>query len=596
MGIEISIGSRIEAFKAIDKMHSFVHNDNSRSIPYENLLDDILSSIVLKSAKDEDIARMVFYKHFKIQDQSVLDKIMSALNAKDKLKETKKQEKESDRYKEIEDEVHNDFLDSIKSNQSEDDSEDSENEEENDAEGAGEDEGEDYDGEEADEGYTGENSASKGQFDECPEEDFEGREELGDGSDEDEELESEPKSEFDTEVDNFVDDLMDDILDSDNSFDMQDESYQSKEDALARLNKMNNNQLASIMGESITPKQAKLFKDLMKSQQEAENALSQLSNDYNQDVNMDVTSQEMNKQISEVEQSSRNLDTHDQRTIKRLMDTIKNYIRENENFERAMLGDTFDNIENRTDNESDQILHRDLRYIDPIKLEEIVKKLAKKICDIKEQEQIFNDSGDTLDIYETLSDSLSANIRSSLTNLVYESIQEDSPNLLIVCDLSGSMRSYVDLFLNIVYHISKILDAVQITGFSDRSVILHDIIFSKDNMKDKEWKQIFAQVEKLIPSGMTRFNGHIKDILYWYEHNSKITINQDTTIIFLSDMQSTDGSGDILSNSIVTLKNMCKQMFIFSPVRVNYNYADVPCYIINNLYDLEQAINMLITK
>ncbi len=136
-------------------------------------------------------------------------------------------------------------------------------------------------------------------------------------------------------------------------------------------------------------------------------------------------------------------------------------------------------------------------------------------------------------------------------------------NLVLLCDVSGSMENYSKFLISIIYSLQSVYNRIETFVFSTALTRLTAII------KRKNLKQVLQEISDSVPdwSGGTRIGECFQDLLE--SHSDKITRN--TVVLILSDGWDV-GNVDLLEQSMKTIQNKAKRVIWLNPLLGSSEY------------------------
>lgn len=136
-------------------------------------------------------------------------------------------------------------------------------------------------------------------------------------------------------------------------------------------------------------------------------------------------------------------------------------------------------------------------------------------------------------------------------------------NLVLLCDVSGSMENYSKFLISIIFSLQSVYNRIETFVFSTALTRLTAII------KRKTLKQVLQEISNSVPdwSGGTRIGECFQDLLE--SHSDKITGN--TVVLILSDGWDV-GDVDLLEQSMKTIYNKAKRVIWLNPLLGSSKY------------------------
>jgi uncharacterized protein with von Willebrand factor type A (vWA) domain len=210
----------------------------------------------------------------------------------------------------------------------------------------------------------------------------------------------------------------------------------------------------------------------------------------------------------------------------------------------------------------DVLYTRDLKKIDQrdallIKelIVKMVKKLAFKKSSIKRTKKI-----NKIDIPRTIH----ANVANDgiLFNLHWMRNKIDKTKIIIICDVSNSVRIYSSFLLLIVYLLQKIVSNLDAYAFSDRLININNFLISASS--EESMNNIMNSIAK---------NGTIY-VQMFADFESKLpSLTRNTTILILGDAR--NNGGDANARILCEAQKKCKKILWLNPEPKNlWNFGD----------------------
>ncbi|HSE40951.1 MAG TPA: VWA domain-containing protein [Acidobacteriota bacterium] len=145
--------------------------------------------------------------------------------------------------------------------------------------------------------------------------------------------------------------------------------------------------------------------------------------------------------------------------------------------------------------------------------------------------------------------------------------KERSPkplNILLLCDVSGSMETYSNFLISFMYSFHSVYHKIETFVFSTSLTRLTGI------MKRKSLKDVLQEISNSVPnwSGGTRIGESFQHLLELYPHK----ISNDTVVIILSDGWDI-GKIDLLEQSMKTIHRKAKRVIWLNPLMNDAQYA-----------------------
>jgi uncharacterized protein with von Willebrand factor type A (vWA) domain len=141
--------------------------------------------------------------------------------------------------------------------------------------------------------------------------------------------------------------------------------------------------------------------------------------------------------------------------------------------------------------------------------------------------------------------------------LAYKERAPKPLNILLLCDVSGSMETYSKFLISFMYSFHSAYNKMETFVFSTSLTRLTGI------MKRKSLKEVLHEISKSVPdwSGGTRIGESFQHLLELYSHK----INNDTVVIILSDGWDI-GNIDLLEQSMKSIHRKAKRVIWLNPL------------------------------
>lgn len=136
-------------------------------------------------------------------------------------------------------------------------------------------------------------------------------------------------------------------------------------------------------------------------------------------------------------------------------------------------------------------------------------------------------------------------------------------NLVLLCDVSGSMENYSKFLISLIYSLQSVYNRIETFVFSTTLTRLTAII------KRKNLRQVLQEISHSVPdwSGGTRIGDCFQELLEL--HGDKITRN--TVVLILSDGWDV-GDVDLVEQSMKTIHNKAKRVIWLNPLLGSSEY------------------------
>ena len=219
-------------------------------------------------------------------------------------------------------------------------------------------------------------------------------------------------------------------------------------------------------------------------------------------------------------------------------------------------------------------------------IKKILNKIIKKLNNIYIRKKIKSKKGN-IDIKTTIRKIIKNGI---IKDIYYKKNKKDKNNLIILCDISGSMINYVKFILQIVVGIEEVFDDVKVCVFMEK---LKDITEELQNSED-----ILTTIEDIYKNSNLGFGTDYGNALFWF--NNKKYFNKKTRIIIIGDAK--NNGDEIGDNYLYEIKRKSKNIYWLNPDKENewdenFNNYKIYCdkvFECNNLKQLEQIMNKIV--
>jgi uncharacterized protein with von Willebrand factor type A (vWA) domain len=136
-------------------------------------------------------------------------------------------------------------------------------------------------------------------------------------------------------------------------------------------------------------------------------------------------------------------------------------------------------------------------------------------------------------------------------------------NLVLLCDVSGSMENYSKFLISVIYSLQSAYDRIETFVFSTALTRLTAII------KRKSLKQVLQEISESVPdwSGGTRIGECFQDLLESYPYK----INKNAVVLILSDGWDV-GDVDLLEQSMKAIHGKAKRVIWLNPLLSSSEY------------------------
>ena len=395
------------------------------------------------------------------------------------------------------------------------------------------------------------------------------------------------KDEFDT----LFNDLNDNLSNSQNNFDElgQKKQFKNNED----INKDYND-----YDDFMSYDKDSILKDLLK--QGSDNELSNIAKEIarsktyesNEIKNIDAILEELTiksgldyaKSLIKQESTIKNQHEIDNK-YKKIKQLLKNEIEKSivEQLGKEIITDIIDD---------NNIFEKDLAYIsiDEVdKIKKIIARISKKISMHNHRKTKKSNKG-KINIKRTIKDSI--RYGGKCIELKFDKKKKTKPELVVLCDISGSVFMYVEFMLQLILGIQDVFKNVESYVFVD---IIKNVSEQLLNNNDYE-----KQLDDILNDRTLGVGTDYGSVFKLFSNEN--VFNKKTILIILGDAENTGSeSGE---NYLKKISNLCKRTYWLNPKDVSswYEYSALSIYEkycdgvfeCKTLNNLEHFVNRLI--
>ena len=214
----------------------------------------------------------------------------------------------------------------------------------------------------------------------------------------------------------------------------------------------------------------------------------------------------------------------------------------------------------------------DYKNIDDRDIQKALDKLCKKLNDIYTRKKINSNKG-KINVKKTIK-------RFMNPKLIYKKNKKDKNKLIILADISGSMKEYVNYILQVIYNIQMIFEDVQVFCFMEKVSKLKSIEY----------------IEQFYKSDILGFGTDYNNTFYMMDLK-KIYSNK-TNLLIIGDGLNSNSNTPLGDNYLYSIKNKVKQIFWLNPLEESQwkkEYIRLSkTYQCKNLRDLNIVIKKLL--
>lgn len=210
----------------------------------------------------------------------------------------------------------------------------------------------------------------------------------------------------------------------------------------------------------------------------------------------------------------------------------------------------------------DVLYTRDLKKIDrrdAILIKELIAKMVKKLA-FKKSNILKTQKNSKINIRRTIHKNVAND--GILFNLHWMRNKIDKPKIVILCDVSNSVRVYSIFLLSIVYLLQEIVSNLDAYAFTDRLININHFLTSSSSdeaihnimnniaKNGTNYGQMFADFESKLPS-----------------------LTRNTTLLILGDAR--NNGGDANTRILCEAQKKCKKIVWLNPEPENFwNFGD----------------------
>jgi len=276
-----------------------------------------------------------------------------------------------------------------------------------------------------------------------------------------------------------------------------------------------------------------------------------------------------------------------QEFIENKYEKLKQYIQE-EVEKNKIRKSGITTIKEIMDNEDENFYNKDfieLSKCDIKKIQKLLDMLIRKMYNIYIRKKIKGNKG-SIDIKTTIRKSIKSGV---IKDIYYKKRKKEKTNLVLLCDISGSMLNYIKFILQIIIGIEQIFKEVRIYVFMEKlKEITEDLKTSED---------IINTVETIYRTSNLGYGTDYGNTLFWF---SKKHFDKKTKIIIIGDAK--NGGEETGENYLFDIKQKCQCIYWLNPVKENewddnfnnYKYCCKQVFECSNLKQLESIIRKII--
>lgn len=212
--------------------------------------------------------------------------------------------------------------------------------------------------------------------------------------------------------------------------------------------------------------------------------------------------------------------------------------------------------------ENNNILDMDLGRLNADELEQIqniIKKIVKKISTHVSRKDKNSKKGN-INIRKTIKKSVSNGTTSS--NLQFKNKKKTKSELVVLCDISGSVWEYVLFMLQLAIGIQNVFDRVETYIFVDHIKNVTEDIFKSDNLN--------ITIEKFLHDSSLGYGTDYGNVLKEFNKEPNL-FNKKTILIIMGDGENT--GKEIGDEYLKNISEQCKTTYWLHPKDVNEWYS-----------------------
>lgn len=225
-------------------------------------------------------------------------------------------------------------------------------------------------------------------------------------------------------------------------------------------------------------------------------------------------------------------------------------------------------------------------------IKQVVRKMAKRLISMHSRRRRIKNRG-MLDVRKTLRRNVAND--GVLFNLYWKSTKVDRPKVMVICDVSGSVREVSRFLLMFLYSLTEILPNVRAFAFSSRLFEVTALF------KQKTLEKAVEQTLDDYGFGSTDYGQAFKD----FKKLCFDEIDNRTTVMILGDARNNNNKNE--EAILEEIYRRARQVIWLNPEDKSHwrsgdsemrNYA-VYCHMVevcNSLNHLERIVNRLLTR
>ena len=225
-------------------------------------------------------------------------------------------------------------------------------------------------------------------------------------------------------------------------------------------------------------------------------------------------------------------------------------------------------------------------------IKQVVRKMAKRLISMHSRRKRVKNRG-LLDVRKTLRRNVAND--GVLFNLYWKSTKVDRPKIMVICDVSGSVREVSRFLLMFLYSLTEILPNVRAFAFSSRLFEVTSLF------KQKTLEKAVEQTLEDYGFGSTDYGQSLKD----FKNLCFNEIDNRTTVMILGDARNNNNKNQ--EEILEEIYKRARQVIWLNPEDKSHwrsgdsemrNYA-VYCHMVevcNSLNHLERIVNRLLLR
>ena len=211
---------------------------------------------------------------------------------------------------------------------------------------------------------------------------------------------------------------------------------------------------------------------------------------------------------------------------------------------------------------TDVLYTRDLKKIDrrdAILIKELIAKMVKKLA-FKKSNILKTQKNSKINIRRTIHKNVAND--GILFNLQWMRNKIDKPKIVIICDVSNSVRVYSIFLLSIVYLLQEIVSDLDAYAFTDRLININNFLTSSSS------DEAMHNITNNIAKNGTNYGQMFADF------ESKLpSLTRNTTLLILGDAR--NNGGDANARILCEAQKKCKKIIWLNPEPENFwNFGD----------------------